>query len=121
MRLLLFVSVFILAASGTSGSKLVKLHGCYLRRGSGANLKFSVSSSEPMTIESCQKDCSRYTFRYFGVADGTYCFCGNTKPYPKVPLFRCDQKCPGNYYQICGGSNSMVVYEQPATLATASA
>ncbi|PAA92801.1 hypothetical protein BOX15_Mlig021499g1, partial [Macrostomum lignano] len=121
MRLLLFVSVFILAASGISGAELVKLQGCYVHVYKEVeNLKYRISTSESMTIESCQKDCSRYTFRYFGVAR-TECFCGDSKIAHKISLNRCNYRCPGNPKQICGGINSMVVYEQPATLVTASA
>uniref|UniRef100_A0A1I8JGI9 WSC domain-containing protein n=1 Tax=Macrostomum lignano TaxID=282301 RepID=A0A1I8JGI9_9PLAT len=120
MRLLLFVSVFILAAPGTSGAELVKLQGCYVYKGDYRNLKYHISTSESMTIESCQKDCSRYTFRYFGVAR-TECCCGDSKVNRKISLNRCNYRCPGNLMQICGGINWMVVYEQPATLVTASA
>uniref|UniRef100_A0A1I8H9Q2 WSC domain-containing protein n=1 Tax=Macrostomum lignano TaxID=282301 RepID=A0A1I8H9Q2_9PLAT len=80
-----------------------------------------MSSSESMTIESCQKDCSVTTDRYFGIENRTECFCGVLNKKMQLPRSLCNHRCPGNRKQICGGLHRIAVYEQPATLPTASA
>uniref|UniRef100_A0A1I8G441 WSC domain-containing protein n=1 Tax=Macrostomum lignano TaxID=282301 RepID=A0A1I8G441_9PLAT len=99
----------------------VKLQGCYVHlNNEDENLKYRISTSESMTIESCQKDCSRYTYRYFGVANKTECYCGDSLRKEQTSN-ECNYRCPGNLKQICGGSEYMVVYEQPDILPAASA
>ncbi|PAA92755.1 hypothetical protein BOX15_Mlig031543g1, partial [Macrostomum lignano] len=110
---LLFVSVFILAASGISGSELehpkFKFKGCYDYIWGPSLIRYG-SSSESMTIERCQKDCSVTTARYYGVIRGKSCYCGD-EIRGTLSSRKCDYMCPGNPKQICGGERIMAVYE----------
>lgn len=58
-----------------------------------------------MTLEKCISDCSGYT--YAGVFN-TLCFCANTLGSTTVSSSNvCNNACPGNLNELCGGSKTV--------------
>lgn len=73
-------------------------------------------ASEKMTVELCLSTCRQKGFRYSGLQWQIECFCGN-EPNQFVWAWpnKCNDRCAGNSYQICGGSSSLSVYSTPRT------
>ncbi|CAG8705460.1 1872_t:CDS:1 [Rhizophagus irregularis] len=73
------------------------------------------TNTETMTVEECINYCREGNYRYAGLEARVQCFCGNTYN----PLGRllgseyCSNSCPGNNYQLCGGSFALSIYEVP--------
>uniref|UniRef100_A0A1I8H2M3 WSC domain-containing protein n=1 Tax=Macrostomum lignano TaxID=282301 RepID=A0A1I8H2M3_9PLAT len=98
-------------------TSIVKLEGCFFVAEQPDN-RYIRSSSESMTIDRCYEDCIDLVYRerptYFGVENRTRCICQFTvMSTNNVYLKYCDNKCPGDPKQICGGPRLAVVYEHP--------
>ena len=68
-----------------------------------------------MTVELCISTCRKKGFIYAGLQWQIECYCGNE---PKNGFTwawkdKCNDRCAGNSFQICGGSNSISVYSVP--------
>ena len=59
----------------------------------------------------CKKFCEG--FKYYGVQATHQCFCGNKLlgELKKVPEEKCNDVCPGDATQKCGGGGKMNLYE----------
>ena len=68
------------------------------------------STSGVVSLESCAKYCSDYS--YFGVENHNECYCGNSLVPSSiaVPSTDCNLACTGNSAEICGGSLRLSVY-----------
>ena len=50
-------------------------------------------------------------YKYAGLQYSNQCWCGNSTAYSKYGQTGCDETCPGNSEQICGGSFYNSVYK----------
>ena len=73
-----------------------------------------------MTIAECLQFCRRSrttgpVMRFAGVHSGSYCLCGvDSTEYDRhgrLEDWRCDQPCAGNEYEICGGYETISIYD----------
>ena len=67
--------------------------------------------SDTNTPESCNSYCAGY--KYYGVQDSNYCFCGNAYARggnTEAPLSDCNMACTGNPDQMCGADFHNSVY-----------
>jgi hypothetical protein len=69
---------------------------------------------DTMTLESCAKDCTGYT--YFGTEYSRECYCGNSFSAGSVSasVVECENEdflCAGDALEFCGGSRLLSVYE----------
>ncbi|XP_034324268.2 uncharacterized protein [Magallana gigas] len=87
------------------------LRGCFVDQRS-RTLNGGVTVSKSMTIEECQKICTKKNTKYFGLEVGKECFCGNyfTKTNKKDKS-DCLMACKGNIKQGCGGHWRVLVYK----------
>lgn len=77
----------------------------------------NVSEDPEMTTEMCEAICSEY--EVFGTQFGVQCWCGGNHPdtatYGEPIMAACDMPCPGNPETMCGGRDTMSVYEHALT------
>jgi len=55
--------------------------------------------------------CSDQGFKYAGLQNGSWCFCGNSYGRHKAGAASCTTKCAGDQKQICGGEWANSVWE----------
>jgi hypothetical protein len=69
-----------------------------------------------MTLTTCSSLCRG--FKFFGVQDGGWCFCGNDygNQGGKAPESDCNQPCSGDSSTMCGGGGHNSVYAQPPSM-----
>jgi hypothetical protein len=74
-----------------------------------------------MTLELCMATCSSYA--WFGVEYGKECYCGTALASSSVqePQSGCTMTCGGDHDQVCGDSNRLSVYHNPAAAGSGSA
>lgn len=65
-----------------------------------------------MSVEECFAFCSMKEQRvnYFGLTEGTECWCGSIWDGQKLEDNKCDTKCDGNDLQTCGGIDATNVF-----------
>ena len=92
--------------------------GCYQEPGNGNNaLAFRSSLDQSnMTIEECVADCKGNGFRLAGLEYYGVCYCGQTVDGPQVDESQCTLPCSANSSEICGGDNTLSVYQDPTFL-----
>jgi hypothetical protein len=76
------------------------------------DLPYNVTTipSSSMQYATCSAACAAAGYKYAGVQDSSYCFCGNT--YGKYgTATNCNMACSGDSGVICGGSYANSVYE----------
>jgi hypothetical protein len=88
------------------------LSGClsysYLGCGAVNSILPLAQISTTMSVELCSSQCSQnYGSPYFAV-QGTYCYCGASKPSSLTSS--CTEACPGNSNEKCGGNGVASVY-----------
>jgi hypothetical protein len=73
--------------------------------------------ADVMTPALCSAICTG--FKFFGVQDGSNCFCGNDygNQGGKAPEGDCDSPCPGDSSAMCGGPFRNSIYAQPPSTA----
>jgi len=82
--------------------------GCFTDS-SDRDLWAASNSSHVISQETCSEFCSNYYTPYFGLQNGTECFCGYS--YGSYgPSTSCTVKCAGNPSETCGGVNANSVY-----------
>ena len=66
-------------------------------------------SDDKMTRQMCRQICTSGYFVYFGLENGTDCFCGNLlNPNAKhVSILECTKPCSGNPFEFCGGISKL--------------
>lgn len=83
-----------------------ELYGC-VKSDDGFKTFKRVSTSNDMTLQFCGAMCDT---KYFGV-EGRDCYCGtdlNEEESSRVDLNKCNQKCPGNPKERCGGMTELM-------------
>lgn len=64
-----------------------------------------------MTAETCQKFCIDNNYGLAATQNGDTCYCGNgLQSYSAVGQNSCNVPCAGNKTEICGGANSLSVW-----------
>ena len=68
--------------------------------------------SEIMTLEMCLSACREKNFTYAGLQWQIECYCGSEpeQGFEWSWTHKCNERCPGNVNQVCGGTNAMSVY-----------
>ena len=65
-------------------------------------------SDGKMTRQKCRQICTSGYFVYFGLENGTDCYCGNTINRPTyVSILECNKPCSGDPFEFCGGASKM--------------
>ncbi|KAG9003884.1 hypothetical protein FRB94_002801 [Tulasnella sp. JGI-2019a] len=96
------VAIYKSGSTTTTPGTLNSL-GCYQDQ-SSRTLAGASTTSSTMTPAVCQTFCTAYT--YFGVENGSECYCGNTATVVSpLAASNCQTKCAGDATQICGGNN----------------
>ena len=72
-----------------------------------------------MTRELCLSLCSEQGFRYAGLQDGSWCFCGDRHGRYGQSGANCAVKCGGDPDQYCGGKQSNSIWDLLGTRAVA--
>ena len=69
-------------------------------------------SDDPMTIMKCQDICTSGYYQFYGLENGTDCYCGyHVYPYEKLPDSDCNIPCPGKADENCGGKSAMNIFK----------
>ncbi|CAK0901714.1 unnamed protein product, partial [Prorocentrum cordatum] len=67
-----------------------------------------LTDSLGMSANKCFAACSaKRGMRYFGIADGTTCWCAESVQAREVSLYSCDRPCPGKDSEMCGGTGAI--------------
>jgi hypothetical protein len=66
-----------------------------------------------MTVELCIASCKGNGYRYAGLEYYGSCFCGNAIQGPPADPSQCNAACSGNQLEICGGTNTLSIWEDP--------
>ncbi|KAJ6579660.1 hypothetical protein DFH09DRAFT_1077253 [Mycena vulgaris] len=88
--------------------------GCQRDSVQGRVLKHLVTLSNT-TVEACLDACVVDNYALAGLEDGHECFCGNSilYDYPQPPT--CAFPCAGNSSELCGGPESISLYQNAGT------
>ena len=85
--------------------------GCYID-GPISSLSLQIiSNAVEMTMEMCFGHCLSHGMTYGGVGTKIICGCGNAVTNLQDNDEACDNRCPGNDAQICGGLARTSVFE----------
>ncbi|KAJ9110132.1 hypothetical protein QFC19_001803 [Naganishia cerealis] len=69
-------------------------------------------SSNDLTIDFCKSTCAYFGYSYSAVWAGYSCNCGNVLIQTnRLPDANCNTACRGNSSMLCGGPNSLDVYQ----------
>jgi len=93
-------------AQGAGGQlkKELKYQGCYEDRNQRMLNVRNPDMPRDNSPQVCGNLCYEKGFNYVGLQNKRECFCGNKmRNYAKKPDRDCDQRCPGNSSQACGG------------------
>ncbi|KFY47208.1 hypothetical protein V495_02060 [Pseudogymnoascus sp. VKM F-4514 (FW-929)] len=94
------------------GSAQYKSLGCYTEAIDARALTGnSYSSTTAMTAEACIAFCAGS--KYVGVEYASECYCGSTLSSGSAPAPSgdCALTCPGNRWEVCGGSSRLNLYQ----------
>ena len=85
--------------------------GCYADNVPDRNLQHNAQSADDMTPAQCASLCPQSNF--IGVEYGRECWCGPSLAYNYKTYNRlCPMTCAGDASSICGGRNSLTLYER---------
>ena len=70
-----------------------------------------VQSNTPFA---CATHCNSLNYPYAGVEYGDECYCGTglRSGIQNATAGACNMLCPGSYYDLCGGSWAMQIYQR---------
>ncbi|PAA81933.1 hypothetical protein BOX15_Mlig001653g2 [Macrostomum lignano] len=90
--------------------------GCYYWRSNEILLEYeSTNNFTMMNQETCARACMKWSYKYFGLANGDRCFCGNKILLPedmKLDKKYCNQQCKNaEWGQKCGGLIAMEIFD----------
>jgi hypothetical protein len=90
--------------------------GCF-QDGSPNTLSFrSDADAQNMTVQGCMAECKGNGFRYAGLEYYGVCFCGNSVSGAQLDESKCSFPCSGNKSEVCGGDNTLSVYQDTTFL-----
>ena len=76
----------------------------------------SKTDTKSTTTETCQKYCLDNNYGIAATQNGDTCYCGNgLQSYSAVGQKSCDVPCAGNQTEICGGSESLSVWNSTSS------
>ena len=85
--------------------------GCYADNVPDRNLQHNAQSADDMTPAKCASLCPQSNF--IGVEYGRECWCGPSLAYNYKTYNRlCPMTCAGDASSVCGGRNSLTLYER---------
>ena len=85
--------------------------GCANQTSPVALVGMSKTNSNNMTTESCQDYCLDNNYGLAATQNGDTCYCGNgLQSYSAVGQESCNVACGGNQTEICGGAQSLSVW-----------
>jgi hypothetical protein len=87
---------------------------CYTDDPSARALHHLAIRDDTVTVSKCLDACEADGFALAGVEYYNECWCGNSIQYDNHPqsIFNCQYPCAGDPHQLCGGSNSMIIYQR---------
>lgn len=86
-----------------------KSSGCW--QSSKVHDEVAYDGYHAMSVEECFAFCSmKEKSNYFGLTEGTECWCGSIWDGQKLEDSHCDTKCDGNDLQKCGGIDATNVF-----------
>ncbi len=92
--------------------------GCFLDNANadplgtrGRDLDGAAFKDPSMTVNQCLSLCKDQGFKYAGLQNGAWCFCGDSYGRYKAGAANCSAKCAGNRKLICGGEWVNSVWE----------
>ncbi|KAJ7246532.1 WSC domain-containing protein [Mycena haematopus] len=91
-----------------------KYLGCFSDSVSSRQLPNQQTISGGATVESCTAACKASGFSLAGLEFGQECWCGSAPPTSSLLSDNnCATACVANTTEFCGGSNKLMVYENP--------
>lgn len=95
-------------------SKGYKYLGCGKDNALSRTLNEELLTGTDMTVEKCVDFCKSKNKSYAGLEFGSQCYCANSLPTDREPgkgANNCLMKCGGNSDQVCGGADSLSLYQ----------
>lgn len=90
--------------------------GCANQTSPLALVGMSKTDSKNMTTEVCQQYCLDNNYGLAATQNGDACYCGNgLQSYSAVGQKTCNVPCAGNQTEICGGSESLSVWNSTSS------
>ncbi len=80
----------------------------------GRDLDGAAFKNPSMTVKKCLGLCSDQGFKFAGLQNGSWCFCGDSYGRYKAGSASCTVKCAGDRKQVCGGEGANKVWELSA-------
>lgn len=86
-------------------------YGCQTEAPNKRTLADKATAYDTMTLESCEADCTGFTF--FGTEYARECYCGNSFSPGSVAVANteCNFLCVGNASEYCGAGDRLSVYQ----------
>lgn len=89
--------------------------GCFENDYTHDVLEFGRYAINPNGEDECGDFClnqHQNNFKYYGLQNGIYCFCGNEilHSLTRVPDGECKMPCVGNSNELCGGSFRLYIF-----------
>ncbi|KAF8268808.1 hypothetical protein EI94DRAFT_1106745 [Lactarius quietus] len=128
-RFQMVVTALLAIVSLTSAEATVKTHvprwdrwvfmGCYSDTGNSVvkalNTQVSVLGGlANASVENCIWECDTLIFNYAGMEQDK-CWCDNAinSVSKQIALSNCDTPCTGDATELCGGTNAILIYNNP--------
>lgn len=86
---------------------------CYKDNRQNRILSYALEiGSSNMSLGTCESSCQSLNYKYYGVENGSDCYCGNTiNGYPPIVAQNlCNDPCTGDELNNCGGELKMNLY-----------
>jgi hypothetical protein len=77
----------------------------------GRDLDGAAFKDASMTRDRCLSLCAEQGFRFAGLQDGSWCFCGDSYGRYGAESESCTTECAGDPDQVCGGSLANSIWE----------
>ncbi|KAG6442059.1 putative tyrosine-protein kinase Wsck [Manduca sexta] len=84
--------------------------GCYRLK-----IEVVLNTHTGQSVDVCLTACEQVYYRYAIIDKEATCFCGNVPGEFQIPTETCNNPCPKNASQICGGDNATSVYDTDVT------
>lgn len=101
--------------------------GCASEGTSGRALNGPTFTANNMTNEYCKAFCQTNNYMLYGLEYAEQCYCGNAltnggaivDKLPTMDGSTCNQRCAGNFSEVCGGGGALSVYNNTQYIKTA--
>ncbi|KAE9399153.1 WSC-domain-containing protein [Gymnopus androsaceus JB14] len=86
------------------------LQGCYSESSNWGHLTYTAwQNNSTNSAETCIDACSAAVYSFAALSNGSACYCGNSSD-TSTPA-NCSSLCSGNPGEICGGPNTVTLYQ----------